>query len=194
VLLLLVADLSGTRHPVRAQRLQNLQILPFKVPRCLQEKEEPKEGEMDKGVQENGRQGISRRPSLRVREEETLSGQVQPRGLAEVAGGDEGGRDHQAEETGALCDAASAEGSRDRTAAGREGGTPRHATHQGGRGRLEAAPRGGHCRRGARERHRDGGRGGGLKSCASALSSCRVGQRLIHLFSCIQNYTIYLKI
>lgn len=41
-------------------RTAGLQFLPLKVPQELQDEEEPAQGQVDQGVQEIGRQGVSR--------------------------------------------------------------------------------------------------------------------------------------
>ena len=47
----------------------------------LQKEEEPSQGQVDQGLQEERRQGTGRRPVVRVREEEERAGQVQQRTL-----------------------------------------------------------------------------------------------------------------
>lgn len=47
------------------------------MPQELQEEEEPPQGQVDQGLQEDGREGVGRGPRLRVREEEERPRQVQ---------------------------------------------------------------------------------------------------------------------
>ena len=80
MLLLWIFLLSWTWHPIRQKRLQgkleydhvchsylhnryfifhiDLQVLPVQVPQELQEEEEPAQGQVDQGFQEERRQGI----------------------------------------------------------------------------------------------------------------------------------------
>jgi hypothetical protein len=63
-------------------QMSDFQILPIKMHEELQEEEEPAQGQVDQGVQEERGQGVVRRPVLRVREEEKRTSQVQQRTLA----------------------------------------------------------------------------------------------------------------
>ena len=62
--------------------MSDFQILPIEMHEELQEEEEPSQGQVDQGVQEERGQGVVRRPVLRVREEEERTSQVQQRAVA----------------------------------------------------------------------------------------------------------------
>ncbi len=62
--------------------MSDFQILPIEMHEELQEEEEPAQGQVDQGVQEERGQGVVRRPVLRVREEEERTSQVQQRAVA----------------------------------------------------------------------------------------------------------------
>ena len=61
--------------------LSDLQILPIKVHKELQEEEEPPKGQVDQGFPQERGQGVGRRPLLRVREEAKRTRQIQQRTL-----------------------------------------------------------------------------------------------------------------
>lgn len=101
--------------------------------------------------------------------------------------GNEASWGHQAEEAGALCDAASAEGSRAGARERHQGGAPRPVSHPVRGGWHEEEPYGGeHCRGGSRVRHRDAGRGGQLKIFSIIyviITSRLVSATLYHIIS-----------
>ena len=61
--------------------ISDFQILSVKMHQELQEEEEPAQGQVDQGLPEERRQGVGRRPLVRVREEEERTCQIQQRTL-----------------------------------------------------------------------------------------------------------------